>query len=64
MSDKTNLNNLGMKERVLSNFARAGLLAIPGIGSAIEKAIFGPLDDKERDEAHSQLHVALNDVDC
>jgi len=62
LSDKTNLNNLGIKERALSNLPRAGLLAIPYIGPAIEKAIFGPLDDKARDEDRRQFMDCLSEL--
>jgi hypothetical protein len=52
----------GIAKRVVSNLPRAGLLAIPYVGAAIEKAIFGPLDDKARDEARCQIHDALGEL--
>jgi len=38
------------------------LLAIPYIGTAIEKAIFGPLDEKAKDEARRQINDALDEL--
>jgi hypothetical protein len=51
-----------MAKRYISNFSRAGILAIPGFGAAIEKALFGLLDDKEKEEAHLQITDALNEL--
>lgn len=49
-----------MAKRIAYNLCRAALLGIPYVGSAIEKAIFGPLDDKARDEAHREIRDALD----
>ena len=60
MSDGNNSKELGIVKRVVSNLPRAGLLGIPYVGSAIEKAIFGPLDDKAREKDHREIHDALD----
>ena len=44
-----------MLNKIVSNFPRAGLLAIPGAGAALEKAIYGPLDDKLKENEHKEL---------
>lgn len=62
MSEGNNSKDLSIAKRIASNLPRAGLLAIPYVGSAVEKAIFGPLDDKARDEARRQIHNALDEL--
>jgi hypothetical protein len=47
-------------KRVISNLVRGGLLAIPYAGPFLEKIIFGPLDDKARDEDRRQLMDCLS----
>jgi len=42
-----------------SNLVRGGLLAIPYAGAAIEKAIFGPLDERANEQARRELQDAL-----
>lgn len=59
MSGGNNSKDSSIAKRIAYNLPRAGLLAIP-LGSAIEKAIFGPLDDKAKDEARRELHDALD----
>lgn len=60
MSGGNNSKDSSIAKRIASNLPRAGLLAIPYVGSAIEKAIFGPLDDKAREEARRETHDALD----
>ena len=62
MADQTNSKDTSMVKAVVSNLPRAGLLAIPGIGSAIEKAVFGPLDDIAREEDRRAIHDALDEL--
>ena len=59
MSGGNNSKDSSIAKRIAYNLPRAGLLAIP-LGSAIEKAIFGPLDDKAKDEARRELNDALD----
>ena len=44
-----------MLNKIVSNLPRAGLLAIPGAGAALEKAIYGPLDDKSKENERKEL---------
>ncbi len=62
MSGGPNSKELSMVKTIASNLPRAGILAIPGIGAAFEKAIFGPLDDKAREEAQRQILDALEEL--
>jgi hypothetical protein len=62
MSDEKCPKNHLLAKKYISNLPRAGILAIPGFGTAIEKALFGPLDDKEREEAHHQITDALKEL--
>lgn len=50
-----------ISKRVTSNLLRAALLVMPR-GSALEKAIFGPLDDQARDKARREIHHALDEL--
>lgn len=59
MSGGNNSKDSSIAKRIAYNLPRAGLLAIP-LGSAIEKAIFGPLDDKAKDKARREIHDALD----
>jgi SpoVK/Ycf46/Vps4 family AAA+-type ATPase len=51
-----------MLKKIASNLPRAGLLAIPYGGAALEKAIYGPLDDKSKENERKELLSALNDI--
>lgn len=62
MSNANDFKDSSISKRIASNIPRAGLLVIPYVGPAIEKAIFGPLDDKAMDEARRQIHDALEEL--
>lgn len=51
-----------MLKKIASNLLRAGLLAIPYGGAALEKAIYGPLDDKLKENERKELLSTLNDI--
>ena len=51
-----------MLKKIASNLPRAGLLAIPYGGAALEKAIYGPLDDKLKENERKELLSTLNDI--
>lgn len=51
-----------MLKKIASNLPRAGLLAIPGAGAALEKAIYGPLDDKSKENERKELFSTLNEL--
>ncbi|MBU4185259.1 MAG: ATP-binding protein [Proteobacteria bacterium] len=51
-----------MLKKIASNLPRAGLLAIPSAGAALEKAIYGPLDDKSKENERKELFSALNEL--
>jgi hypothetical protein len=62
LSNEPNYKDSSMAKTIASNLCRAGMLAIPGVGAAIERAIFGSLDQKARDEARRQIHDALDEL--
>ena len=66
MSENNQTDNPKILRKVASNLPRAGLLAIPAFGSAIEKAIYGPIDDiakeKEVQQFRDSLAALQNDV--
>ena len=51
-----------MLKKIASNIPRAGLLAIPVAGAALEKIIYGPLDDKSKENERNELISALNNL--
>jgi hypothetical protein len=51
-----------MLKKIASNLLRAGLLTIPGAGAALEKAIYGPLDDKSKENERKELFSTLNEL--
>jgi len=51
-----------MLKKIATNIPRAGLLAIPVAGAALEKAIYGPLDDRSKEKEHNEIFTALNDL--
>lgn len=51
-----------MLKKIASNLPRAGLLAIPYGGAALEKAIYGPLDDKSKENERKELFSTLNEL--
>lgn len=51
-----------MLKKYAKNLPRAGILAIPHFGSAIEKAIFGPIDDKSKEDERKELLNTINDL--
>lgn len=59
---KNNTSKSNTLKKIASNLPRAGVLAIPGFGPAIEKAIFGTIDDKKKEEERQQLNDTLSDL--
>jgi len=51
-----------MFKKYAKNLPRAGTLAIPHFGSAIEKAIYGPLDEEAKEKEKKELFNALDDL--
>ena len=62
MTSETHSDNSTITKKVIANVPRAGLLAIPWVGSALEKAIFGPLDDRAREAERKQVQECLNEL--
>ena len=62
MSNEPNSKDSSMAKTIASNLCRAGMLAITGVGAAIERAIFGSLNDKAREEARRQIHNDLDEL--
>jgi len=60
MSSENNSEDSSSKTKsIIQNTVRGGLLAIPMAGSAIEKIIFGPIDDQARRKERDQLRETL-----